>query len=118
MSKRSKECECLEPKCYLYRYDLSEIDYDYHLNVYKYLIHSETPCGVWIYSGEFARWKGKLRFVNLSAKKRWACPTIEEAKESYIRRKQRQIVLLRSQLENSKVGLEMIQNNLTCYSGG
>jgi hypothetical protein len=57
----------------------------------------ETKKGVWIGYDE----EGK-RFVLNDARKRYACPTVEEALESLKARKHRQIRILQGQLENAK----------------
>lgn len=60
-----------------------------------------TPCGAWIgYSPE------DKRFVNLSWNKRYALPTIDEAKASYRARKRRQIGLLQAQARAAERALQ------------
>lgn len=52
----------------------------------KYHLTARTPKGVWL-----GIWAGrKDRFVLDSAHKRFACPTIEEARVSFVARKNRQ----------------------------
>ena len=57
------------------------------LEVFKYRVVGETPCGYWI------TWAlgGKDRWVSKSSKKRFAHPSVEEALEAFIRRKESQI---------------------------
>ena len=52
-------------------------------------VAKHTPKGVWLISG---------RFVLKDSRKRFACPTKEEAMASFIARKQRQIRILSAQL--------------------
>lgn len=60
---------------------------------YYYPIVKRTKCGVWI-----ELWRGgKRKFVNLECVKKWACPTIEEARDSFYRRKSRQMSILSHQ---------------------
>jgi hypothetical protein len=80
---------------------------DVEVWLFKYKVVSKTPCGVWITLG-----KGKDKFINLNATKKWACPTIEEAKKSYLRRKLRQIQILSAQLHSAKVGKELVSNDI------
>lgn len=103
---------------------MSEIKYLYRINeeqdpeffgvkskaqlvVMRYRIVKETPCGVWI--SFFNRKHAK--FVCLRYKsggvttKRFACLTIEEARISFIKRKQHHILHLQAQLDLAKDGL-------------
>lgn len=64
------------------------------VRVHEYRVLSETPKGVWLET--WTRADGK-RFVLRSARKRWACPTLEEAIDSWRARKQRQLRLLERQ---------------------
>jgi hypothetical protein len=66
------------------------------LQVSKYRVTKETPKGVWL------DFYGTKKFVLRDARKRWACPTQEEARESFIHRKQRQIGILARQLDHAK----------------
>ena len=54
----------------------------------------ETPKGVWLDD------YGVERFVLKNARKRWAYPTIELARESFLIRKRKQIGWLRAQLDH------------------
>lgn len=67
-----------------------------------YIVRKHTPCGVWIDG----------RFVNLKANKRFACPTMEEAKESFIARKKRQIRILSARLKDAQRALEIINDRV------
>ncbi len=83
-------------------------DYDdpypgYNLEVIlkEYKIIKRTPKGVWIrlydyYCGEIPK-----RFVRLSATKKYACESKEEAYESFKARKNRQIAILSEQLQRA-----------------
>ena len=67
----------------------------------SYPVISKTPCGVWIdttyYMGSYSK-----RFINNSWRKRWACPTVEEALQSFIARKECQIRKLKYQLQSAE----------------
>ena len=56
------------------------------VSLYAFPIMKRTPKGVWI-----SIYVGKERFVRLNATKHFACPTLEEAKQSFIARKKAQI---------------------------
>lgn len=62
-----------------------------------------TPKGVWL--GIY----GQKKFVLNDARKRYAYPTIELAKKSFIARKQHQIARLRSQLKHAEMALKLMQ---------
>lgn len=89
-----------------YRYeDYSDEGYcGIRLEVYEFRVLSTTPKGVWI-----DRW-GTKRFVLLDARKRFACPTKAEALTSYIKRKERQIRILNSQIEYARQALELAED--------
>lgn len=75
-----------------------------HLRLEMYEVVKHTPKGVWIYLG----WEGK-RFVLRDARKRFACPTKEEALESFMARKRRQIRILTAQRKNAKEALRLAE---------
>ena len=68
---------------------------------YEFTVLSLTPMGVWI------DYCGGKKFVNLQAKKRFACATVEDAFASYQARKRRQVKILESQLLRAKVALSL-----------
>lgn len=74
----------------------------YSLDVEEYRVIKETPKGAWIHYG-FDK-----KFVKLDARKRFACPTIEEAAESFKARKRRQIKILKANLNEAEVALKLI----------
>jgi hypothetical protein len=69
----------------------------------EWRVDKHTPKGVWI-----SRY-GMKKFVLNDARKRYAYPTIELAKKSFIARKQHQIARLRSQLEQAETALKLMQ---------
>lgn len=73
-----------------------------YLNWYRVIRH--TPCGVWLSMG----YRQKDKFVLTHARKQWACETEKDAKESYKRRKMRQIEHLERQLKRAEYGLSHI----------
>ena len=128
---RAAGIEHLEPREYLFRYmdaydDQGEEEHCVGSNedgpVYvtlglnKFLIHSKTDCGVWIYTAGTAYFGAKLRFVKmhsgvgkfkLDTAKRFATYTKEEAVEQYMHRKCRQLHILRGQIEKAEIGLKL-----------
>lgn len=74
-----------------------------HVYVYKFDVLKITPKGVWIND------YGRRRFVLNSARKKYACPTFEEAKESFRARKQRQLRILRGQITHIESALQKIE---------
>lgn len=96
----------------LYRYDT--INYTNSINLYltEYKIIKRTEYGVWI---EFNCDK---KFVNLEARKQFACATKEAAFISFKRRKARQISILTSQLNRAKKAalLTIEKDSISDYS--
>ena len=74
----------------------------------EFWVMCHTPKGVWLRMGY-----GGSRFVLKSARKRYACPSKEEALVSYIARQRRRISILKSQANDSRIGLRMAEQMLT-----
>lgn len=72
------------------------------LRLFTYPIKSRTPKGVWLDMGF-----GDRKFILLTARKRYACPTREEALASFVARKERQADILGSQLARVQTVLEI-----------
>ena len=72
----------------------------------------DTPKGVWL------EYYDRQRFVLLTARKKFAHPTIEEAKESFRARKHRQISILRGQLRRVEKALAELDRPHTLLRGG
>ena len=70
---------------------------DPKLEMWWWEIDRATPKGAWVCG----------RFVLLSATKRWACPTEEEALESFMARKRKQIRILSTRLQQAKAELAL-----------
>lgn len=66
----------------------------------EYKVIKVTPKGVWI-----KECYDKDRFILRSSVKRFACPTKELAMVSFVKRKERQLVILESQINNVKEAL-------------
>jgi len=94
-----------------YRYDDDPFwDEEYNvidLELKQYEVLSETKCGVWIKFTKIGHWENGKKFilekgVNHFTRKRFAWPTKDEALISYIARKEKQIAILKNQLENAR----------------
>jgi hypothetical protein len=72
------------------------------VRVNEYLVLRHTERGVWLHLDGWGR-----RFVLRDARRRFACPTREEAWESFRARKQRQLRLLTAQVAHVRLVLEM-----------
>ena len=86
-------------KKYYYRYH----NYGTSVACYQYPVIKETLKGVWldVY--------GVKKFVLTDARKRWACPTQEEALFGFIKRKEKQALILRGQLEAVEAILKKVR---------
>ena len=74
------------------------------LRLYHYPVVGKTPKGVWldIY--------GRRRLVLMEARKRYACPTIHEAAESFRKRKARQTWILKRQIHHVEEALLLLDS--------
>lgn len=76
-----------------------------YLHLLEFAVLRHTPCGVWLSSaGEF----GLPRFVLRSSRKRFACPTKEEAVESFRARKAKEIRILRGKIADAEAALALL----------
>lgn len=66
------------------------------VNLAEFVVLRVTPKGVWVTPPYY----GDPRFIRLSARKRYACPTKEEALTSFLARKERQLSILEAQARN------------------
>ena len=107
---------------YWYRFeDFREADYDpwaeYEqpssshpaIQLRRYKVLKETPKGVWI--EDLTDWNGSYkgrRFINREWYKRFACPTLEEAEESFRARKAKQIRIGEAKIRTAKEALALL----------
>lgn len=75
------------------------------LSLREFQVVKETPKGAWIEMPFLL----DRRFVRRDARKRFACPTVEEARESFMARKKRQIKILNTQLQNAQESLRLAE---------
>jgi hypothetical protein len=76
---------------------------DVAVSLQEYRVIKETPKGVWVQYGN-SLFKEK-RFVLRTARKRFAYPTKELAKESFIARKEAQIRINKDQIRRAEQAL-------------
>jgi hypothetical protein len=66
----------------------------------------ETPKGVWL--AVCPPFSDK-RFVRTDARRRFACPTVEEAKASFIARKNRQASIYQTRRERAEEAIRIVK---------
>jgi len=103
---------------YAYRYDdrcvsngVDEWDNPYpghSIKIYlsKYIVLKHTPKGFWI---EYWGNPNGKKFILTNARKRFACLTLEEAKESFLARKNRQRRILAAQIADVETAIRKIE---------
>lgn len=76
---------------------------DLHIYVHRFEVVKTTPKGVqlWVW--------GRKRFVLRDARRRYACPTLDEARESFIARKERQIGIYEARAANAQEALDYVK---------
>lgn len=87
---------------YYYRYDGINFNRKSRLYLSSYKVVGKTPKGVYIETENYEK-----RLVINDWRKKYAYPTKEEAMVAFIRRKERQIAILESQLHFAKVYLKI-----------
>jgi len=80
----------------VYRYN----DRDNEIRLETFRVLSHTKCGIWI---DYYRTR---KFINLEKNKKFACVTFEDALDSFIKRKERQLSILTNQLNTAKNSLK------------
>ncbi len=84
---------------YLYRIYETLFENGPSIYIARFTIIKETPCGYWI---EVYMTK---KFVRKDGKKRYAYTTIDGAVAGFYKRKERQIEILQTQLNNARTAL-------------
>jgi hypothetical protein len=74
------------------------------VQVRDFMVLRHTTKGVWIKT-----WAGDERFVLKNARKRYACPTKQEALDSFIARQRRRISILEAQAKDSRIGIRIAE---------
>lgn len=79
----------------------------------RYAVVKTTPKGVWLTQvfgvSHVPGFMADKHFVLRDANKRFACPTIAEAKTSFIARKNKHIRILQRQIDNAKRALDIVE---------
>lgn len=81
-------------------YDEPRPGYDARCVMTRFSVVRHTPKGAWIVDIT-----GRRRWVKRDARKRYACPTMEEAMESFQARKRRQVSILCAQIVRVEAAL-------------
>lgn len=74
------------------------------VHLMKIPVIKTTPCGAWIGWTE-----GEKKFVNLNWNKRYALPTIEEARASFIARKKREAQIMAARMRTAEQAIAVAQ---------
>lgn len=83
--------------------------YHIRLSCFEYRVIKHTPKGVWLQQP----YSPDKKFVLKNAKKRFAYPTKREALISYIARQKRRLLILKSQIKDSEMGLRVADRMLS-----
>jgi hypothetical protein len=70
----------------------------------KYKVTRTTPKGVWIAPADWVQ----PRFVLLEANKRYACSTLDAAKESFVARKRKQARIHQRRADDARAAIDMV----------
>lgn len=81
------------------------------VHVCKLKVLRHTPKGAWLVGLQYG--EGNPRFVLREGKKRFACPTLEDATASFLKRKERHARILRAQLETVEEASAMAKSGRT-----
>jgi len=90
-----------------YRYDISLLSDQFSVNIKlsEFKEISETKMGYWIENTRHG--SGKM-WISKTSRKRYAYPTLKEAKISFIRRTERRYAILNSQMVKCRMALENV----------
>lgn len=103
-----------------YRVNAYESCHEVRIVVEQFVVVKETPQGYWITHTNYKDWDKEfglaemkrsklLKWVSKTSTKRYAYPSLTEAMISFRRRKQRQVMFLRSTLETAQVALDKFE---------
>jgi hypothetical protein len=76
------------------------------VHVRKFKVVRHTPKGVWLIGGSYG---GDPRFVLRGARRRFACQTLDEAKESFEARKSKQARIYRARADTSDEAVQLVR---------
>ena len=115
-----REVDMNEEKFYRYEdqiYSYGDEEYGFFiggpkvkLREYKVIKHTLKGVWIWIYEPTQFNLCGKKRFILLNARKKFACPTKDAARKSFLRRKKKQLKILTKQIERCKQAIQIGEN--------
>jgi hypothetical protein len=82
------------------------------VTTYRYEVIKRTQCGVWLDVC------GRKKFVKTDTRKKFACPSLEEAIESFRKRKAAQIRIYQNRATNAQESLVILENKIRRTEGG
>jgi hypothetical protein len=84
--------------------------------VQRFTVIKKTPCGAWIQASGY---NIRKRFILDSSLKKYAYPTIDQARAGFVARKLRQIQILKWKIECAERGMEFMKTcdleKVGCY---
>lgn len=83
-----------------------EYDIVLYVRVYMFPVRTKTATGWTIHATNGNGW----RFISANTFKRYALPTVMEARADYIKRKERQISLYRARIARTKEYINIVRN--------
>lgn len=92
-----------------YRYEdrwSSNGDGEVEIHLRKFEVIKHTPKGVWL---DLDSWRKEKRFVLCEGRKRFALPTKQEARVSFLARKRAEIGHLKTRLRRAELALSMAE---------
>ena len=79
------------------------------IHLRKFRVMRPTPKGVWL---DLYGNREVQRFVLKDARKRYACPTLEEAQVSFLARKRRQLTIYEARAKGIRKTIEKAEQNI------
>lgn len=86
-----------------------------HVELDEYKVLRHTPTGVWIRTKRYER--NSEKFICRAWRKRWACPTIEEARISFIARKKIQLSIYQHRIEALHAAIAIAEGTAHRWKG-
>lgn len=83
-----------------------EYDIVLYVRVYMFPVRTKTATGWTIHATNGNGW----RFISATSVKRYALPTVVEARDDYIKRKGRQISLYRARIARAEEYIDIVRN--------
>ena len=94
-----------------YRYDVYRTESECNVILSTFYLEKETPRGYWIANSITEHcWHTPRKWIPKESKKRFAYPTKEEAKFNIIKRMEKRLKILKSQMLNCQIALTQIES--------